>query len=944
MGQRTRDTEFRRTTRAHVHAIDRLTSALIPAGGLGVVVVMLGICAYLAAMTLTLMRSGSAGPAVSTAVSIPGLDAPVRELITDDYGTLALVVTQGGAASTIDLSSGKVVETRELVPGGQLNAWSRVSRTGALAVGLSDGKVRLGRLAVESDFTDDAEAMSAAKDLAIDTAKVVTLGGHAVSLARTPLGQVRRTRITAELGDAVELSTGSGAVAGLDYKARGDGESLAVLRSDGTVLVNSVTRVKPLGGGPERVELQSVDAKIEDVATVGLPRWMWLTPDAKHVLAVWKNGTCRRWAASDSELKLAETVPLTSGGAEPTSTLVIGQSTLVVGDSKGVLSGWFPAQEPTAKTPDGLVMVRAHEIRTGDAPIVSLSASPRDRTVAAGDAKGRITLRHLTSHNRVADLQGEFTALGGVSIQPKFDGVVAMGSTAGGGTAIRRWSLDPGHAEASLDSLFGRTWYEGDPGPTFVWQATTTDESGEPKFCLTPLIWGTLKATVYTLLVAVPLALLAAVYTSEFVGRGSRTVIKPAIEMMASLPSVVLGFLAAIVIAPLVTDHLSGVLLAFVMVPLAVLSTAHLWTFLPRRTATASPAWVRFVLIGVMGAAGLGVGFAGGPAVERLLFRPNDAELLVMAGSVREVPAAERPTWLQGRAAVTGEEERRLRREGFWWRGGQVVVPTGSVSDAAVAARIAHDRLDEPSVRQWLNGVFGTSRPGWFVLAFPLGLIASSWLLARYVTPRLAALELTDNKRGGPWVESGKFLAGLGGASVIAALVAVALDRMGLDPRDSFLGTFQQRNTLVVALAMSVAVIPIIYTIADDALSAVPHHLRSASLAAGATPWQTAVRVVLPVAMSGVFSAVMVGLGRAVGETMVILMATGNTPIMSMSIFDGMRTLSANIAVELPEATVGSTHYRVLFLCGFVLFVVTFVVNTVAELVRSRYRKRSAAL
>src|SRR5205823_11901072 len=98
--------------------------------------------------------------------------------------------------------------------------------------------------------------------------------------------------------------------------------------------------------------------------------------------------------------------------------------------------------------------------------------------------------------------------------------------------------------------------------------------------------------------------------------------------------------------------------------------------------------------------------------------------------------------------------------------------------------------------------------------------------------------------------------------------------------------------------AIRFAVIPIIYTIAEDALSAVPQHLRSGSLAAGATPWQTAVRIVIPTAMSGLFSAVMIGFGRAIGETMIVVMASGNAPLMDWNVFNGFRTLSANIAVE----------------------------------------------
>jgi phosphate transport system permease protein len=152
--------------------------------------------------------------------------------------------------------------------------------------------------------------------------------------------------------------------------------------------------------------------------------------------------------------------------------------------------------------------------------------------------------------------------------------------------------------------------------------------------------------------------------------------------------------------------------------------------------------------------------------------------------------------------------------------------------------------------------------------------------------------------------------------------------------------TYDQRNSLVVGVAMGFAVVPLIFTIAEDALANVPQHLRAGSLALGATRWQTALRIVLPTASPGIFSAVMIGLGRAVGETMIVLMATGNTPVMDASLFSGFRALSANIAVELPEAPEGGTLFRVLFLAALLLFCLTFALNTVAEMVRLRLRRK----
>ena len=181
-------------------------------------------------------------------------------------------------------------------------------------------------------------------------------------------------------------------------------------------------------------------------------------------------------------------------------------------------------------------------------------------------------------------------------------------------------------------------------------------------------------------------------------------------------------------------------------------------------------------------------------------------------------------------------------------------------------------------------------------------------------------------------------------AVALAGAVSWLLASIGFDPRGGVVGTYVQRNTLIVGFAMGFAVIPIIYTIAEDALNSVPEHLRAASMACGAPPWQTATRIILPTAASGVFAAVMIGMGRAVGETMIVVMAAGNTPVLEWNIFNGLRALSANIAVELPEAVRDGTLYRMLFLAALTLFAMTFVVNTLAEIIRLRFRRRAASL
>jgi phosphate transport system permease protein len=247
-------------------------------------------------------------------------------------------------------------------------------------------------------------------------------------------------------------------------------------------------------------------------------------------------------------------------------------------------------------------------------------------------------------------------------------------------------------------------------------------------------------------------------------------------------------------------------------------------------------------------------------------------------------------------------------------------------------------------VMRWLDGQIGGPFGGWAALFFPMACLLAGWGVSNFLGEWVRELTRSWTRQRCALFDVFQFLAVMLTASLLALAAAWVVSALGFDPRGGVIDTYDQRNALVVGFVMGFAIIPIIYTISEDALTAVPEHLRSASLGAGATPWQTATRVIVPTAMSGLFSAVMIGLGRAVGETMIVLMAAGNTPLMEWNVFNGFRTLSANIAVELPEAVRDSTHYRTLFLTALVLFAMTFVLNTVAEIVRQRFRKKAFEL
>jgi phosphate transport system permease protein len=273
-----------------------------------------------------------------------------------------------------------------------------------------------------------------------------------------------------------------------------------------------------------------------------------------------------------------------------------------------------------------------------------------------------------------------------------------------------------------------------------------------------------------------------------------------------------------------------------------------------------------------------------------------------------------------------------------------ILVVVGTVYAAYRMGPLFERVFFEGDFKAWLNGNVGGPESFLFLLALPISFVLVSVLISRSIGRRISYLARSIGHTRAALLDMGRWLATIAGTILCSYAAARALGLVNLDMRGSLVGTYVQRNTLVVGFAMGFAVIPIIYTIAEDALNSVPEHLRAASLACGATPWQTAIYVVLPTAISGVFSAIMIGMGRAVGETMIVVMAAGNTPIIDMNIFNGLRALSATIAVELPEAVKDGTLYRILFLAGLVLFSMTFIINTVAEIVRLRFRKRATQL
>jgi phosphate transport system permease protein len=459
--------------------------------------------------------------------------------------------------------------------------------------------------------------------------------------------------------------------------------------------------------------------------------------------------------------------------------LLTGASSLIVANKNGVISQWFEVLKDNKRT---FTFIRDFNAETYVENIVPEYFRKGFLTT---DKQGYLSIFHTTGNTRLLHEKMSNNDSLSVAFSPRANAILVVDKK-----QVTLFKLDNEHPEITWSALWQQVWYEGYPEAAYIWQSTSASDDFESKMSLVPISFGTIKAAFYAMLFAVPIAISGAIYTAYFMSPSIRSYVKPTVEIMEALPTVILGFLAGLWLAPLIENQLPGIILLLIALPLSIFATALLWTLLPENIRQKIPEGIHPLIL-----------------IPVLLFT------------------------------------------------------------------------------------------GYFSISF-------SGTLEMWLFDGDTRMYLTNE--------------------------------LGID--------FDQRNSLIVGIAMGFAVIPTIYSIAEDAIFSVPKSLTMGSLALGATPWQTLAKVVILTASPGIFSAVMMGTGRAVGETMIVLMATGNTPIMDWNIFEGMRSLSANIAVEMPESEVGSSHYRVLFLAAFVLFIFTFIFNTVAELVRQRLREKYSSL
>jgi len=575
-------------------------------------------------------------------------------------------------------------------------------------------------------------------------------------------------------GQDAMLTMPAGRLAGLVLSDNDDALVIGAADGSGLIRVNIAGKSENFLSGEVTLEPDirevRVDFAVTAMAVSANQRWLYLADN---------KGRVHRHSLPGLE---AEQVVQVADTAITVLSMLVGGTSLLVGDRSGGIQQLFPVRAPDNTY--SLERIRQFEALNG--AIQQILPEERRRGFVAVSAAPEIGIYHSTADRLVERATPGDLKPRAVALSPRANGLLIAGSD----ERLGRLDIDNEHPEVSFASLWRKVWYENYAQPEFVWQSSAATSEFEPKFSLTPLVFGTIKAALYAMLFAIPLALMGAAYTAYFMSPELRKWVKPGIEIMAALPTVILGFIAGLWFAPWVEENLIDLFLMLLLIPPGLLFFAWAWhRFAAERESPVPDGWEPLLLVPPILILVLVAGWIGDP-VQSLLF----------GGDLR--------TWLSNEAGIS----------------------------------------------------------------------------------------------------------------------------------------YDQRNALVVGCAMGFAVIPTIFSIAEDAIFGVPKSLSDGSLALGATPWQTLLFVVLPTASPGIFSALMIGLGRAVGETMIVLMATGNTPVMDWNLFEGMRTLAANIAVEMPESEVNSTHYRILFLAALVLFLFTFAVNTGAELIRQRLREKYSSL
>ena len=610
---------LRRTKEARKSVLiaDRLADWTIRVGGILVIIAVFGILVFLVEEVLPLFKGGTVTDRLSYRVA--ALDDRIVAVTMDEHQSLAVLVGSHGGLRAFHAPTGVPLEVPGFdFEGMEVTAVALAQDRENVAFGMEDGSVRFGRIKIRTDIL---AADGVPEGLRVLDERDASDGRSVYS--KIPGNQVRKVSLEANLEAERGEAGGGDSIVAMDYRLGGLAErpTRAFVTLDRGGRINMSLAESRLNMLTRQTTVTVTRSTLPPLPEGVVPTHILMTQKADQVYVAEKSGRVFRYNTQNlREPLLAEETDLFSEGVELTTFgFLAGENSLVVGGSDGSVNIYFRLARKDSDTRDGFVLVHTREFEHHASAVRGFQPTQRGKAFMTVDDGGRILVRHGTSESTLLDLAVGREPFAVLAFAPRGDGILGVRQS---GEATL-WKLSIPHPETSIRTLFCKVWYEGYPEPAFTWQSSAATDEFEPKLSLVPLIFGTVKATVYSLIFAIPIALLGAIYTSEFMHQRVRAMVKPLMEMMASLPSVVLGFVAALVLAPVVETWIAAVLLCFFVFPLCLVGSAFLWQFVPGGIALRMEGIPKFLIIVLMSAVGVFLAYRLGPTFERVFFSGN---------------------------------------------------------------------------------------------------------------------------------------------------------------------------------------------------------------------------------------------------------------------------------------------------------------------------------
>ncbi|MDX1352517.1 MAG: phosphate ABC transporter permease, partial [Thiomicrorhabdus sp.] len=521
---------------------DSVSKYSISVGGLGVIFAVLLIMFFLLYVVLPLFVPATVEK--TTQYSIPGSQHEKTLYYgIDEYQTTAIRFTESGDLVGFNVIDGSV-NFRESLPlnGATITAYKVVNELQRiLAFGLSNGTVLFAKYGYDVSYPNNVRTI-------------------------TP-------KVTYPYGES-PIEIANGAITSLAVKAFESELKLAYqVEGSKSISVKAFTKIESMLSDSVVLEEDDAGQFSSNMAV----KWLMIDTSGRNLYTISPTGTADYYDIADIENPvLVQHVNLMPEGEKPTVIrFLLGDYSLMVGSDKGVVYQWFPVRDEE----NNFALKPIRKFQVGHSAVQSIGIELARKGFATADESGNFNLFHSTSERHLASSEVSEASANLITISPRADGAIV--ETKDG--LLTHFAIDNEHPDVSLSSLWGKVWYEGYEEPTYTWQSSSASSDFEPKFSLMPLTFGTIKAALYSMLFAVPIAILAAIYTAFFMDKATRQWVKPSVEMIEALPTVILGFLAGLWLAPYMEAHLPGFFAILIVLPLGIIMFGYAWSRLPER-------------------------------------------------------------------------------------------------------------------------------------------------------------------------------------------------------------------------------------------------------------------------------------------------------------------------------------------------------------------------